>query len=294
MGRSLTGVALVILGWVAASAPVYADPHQNGQGPGTSNYTPLPPMSRPMPARPAPAGHPSQPGRSSLPATGFVPFYGYPYGIDAYSGWDPYYGYPGYSFYYVPAESIYGPGAMQRFMGTDLGAARPWQPAPARPRAGQAPGEANDDAMTQARRIVALGDRHFANQRDSDALQRYKKAAETAPKLAEAHMRLAYAQVALGHYDQAAKAMKRGLVLDPKWPNSGFTNNELYGSGQLAKLSHIDKLAAAATAHPDNPDLLFLVGVYLYFDGQAERAAPFFQRAVQLGGDGPHLKAFRK
>ena len=43
-----------------------------------------------------------------------------------------------------------------------------------------------------------------------------------------------------------------------------------------------DAVAKAAEKNPRDPTPLFLVGVYLYFDGQANRAEAFFQRALEL------------
>jgi len=95
----------------------------------------------------------------------------------------------------------------------------------------------------------------------------------------------------MGRYELALKALKRGLDLDPGWVRSDFRNDELYGPNQAAKRAHIDTLAKAATEGPEDPDLLFLLGVFLHFDGQADRAATFLQRADQLGASA-HVKAF--
>ena len=52
-------------------------------------------------------------------------------------------------------------------------------------------------------------------------------------------------------------------------------------------------MAAAAEKEPGNGDLLFLVGVYLHFDGHADRSGPFFQAAAKLAaGDDAHLRGF--
>jgi hypothetical protein len=88
-----------------------------------------------------------------------------------------------------------------------------------------------------------------------------------------------------------AKAIKRGLDLNPTWSRSDFRNNELYGDNHVAKRAHLDALAEAATEAPQDADLLLLLGVFLYFDGQVERASPFFQRAEQLAG-AQYVKGF--
>ena len=253
----------------------------------------------------------------------YYPDYGYPY-PPVYYGWRYYYPPP----LYIPAEELYGPRAVQRFMGVDqwfapkrnvtiivpprnaagnaavapaVGAAAPAagvkDPFAADPVAAPA-AEPNLRATNQAAQrlawtFVGYGDAHFANQKFNDANQRYRKATQAAPQLPVGHFRYGYSLIALGRYEAAAAALKQGLKLDPTWPVSDFSGNRLYGPNQLAKASHLSKLAEASEAKPNDGDLLFLVGVFLHFDGQKDRAKPFFERAAQLAaGDDAHLRAF--
>jgi len=232
-----------------------------------------------------------------------VPYPVYPYWPRYW--YYPYPDWPWYPYYlppvYLPAETLYGPEAVKRFMGVDRlvpspsATTRPSKTTIERKARDERPAAArvsNKDALVRAGKFLGYGDNHFSAQRYNDAYQRYKKAAESAPDLAEAYFRQGYALIAMGRYELAAKAIKRGLELDRGWARSAFRNAELYGpDSQAAKKAHLDALAKAATDAPEAPDLLFLLGVLLYFDGQAERAAPFFQRADQLGG-GSHLKGF--
>jgi len=235
------------------------------------------------------------------------PGYGYPY---PYPYYPPYYYHPPPLF--IPAETLYGPQAVRRFFGFDR-----WDlPAPqvnvivpegndAR-RAEADEKRAEKEAAKEARRraagrkaedlawkFIGFGDAHFRDQRYPDANVRYRKAIRARPQLAAGWFRQAYALAAQGRYDLAVRNIKRGLELDPAWPRSDFRNEELYGANQMAKKAHLDALAKAAEEDPDNADLLFLVGVQLHFDGQPQRAVPFFQRALQLAGrDNGHVKAF--
>ena len=236
-----------------------------------------------------------------------------------HGGWQPYdycyapYGYPypypppylGGSLYvapqYLPGEALYGPQALKRFWGWD-------QVPPARPNVNvivvpdkDGAGDRDDakqrevhpEVLARAWKFIGYGDNYFGAQKYSDAYQRYKKAAQTTATLADAHFRQGYALVALGRYELAAKALKRGLELDPDWARSNFRNDDLYGDNGMAKTAHLDALALAATKKPNDADLLFLLGVYLHFDGQADRAKPFFDRAAELAGDeDAHLGAF--
>ena len=70
--------------------------------------------------------------------------------------------------------------------------------------------------------------------------------------------------------------IKRGLKLDPAWPKSNFDLDQLFGGNAAAKNAHLDALAAAVADKPADPDRLFVLGVFLHFDGQADRAATIF------------------
>ena len=228
---------------------------------------------------------------------GYDPYYAYPY--PPYPPYPPYYWrYPYVPPVYIPAEALYGPQAVKRFMGVDQmvpPAANPpiivirggdddddgdHQPQEPAQRAG------SQRAVNLGWRFIGFGDAYFANQKYPDAYQRYKKAAEAAPTLASAYFRQGYALVAMGNYPQAAKVLKRGLELDPAWARSDFRNDELYGDNEPAKRAHLDALAQAAEENANDADLQFLLGVFLYFDGRPDSAAPFFQRAARLSVEG--------
>ncbi|MBW3597394.1 MAG: hypothetical protein KY475_08975 [Planctomycetes bacterium] len=210
-----------------------------------------------------------------------------------------------YTDYYLPpihypAELMYGPLAMRRFMGLDrapVPAAPPAVVAPADPAAEALPApkvrESNLAARERAQHFLAAGDRLFREQKHHDALQRYKTAAEAAPDVADAYFRQGFALVATNRYDLAADGFRRGLALEPSWAESLFRLDELYGDADLAKQAHLDALARAALDNPNDADLMFVLGVFLHFDGQADRARRFFVRARELAGDAaPHLDGF--
>lgn len=245
--------------------------------------------------------------------------YGYDYPYDyRYDPYWPggYYPYPAYHgrYYlpplYLPAEELYGPQAVKRFMGWD-DRSRPQRnvtvilpPGGAaggggRDRAGAAAQngpalrDPNGKALAEAWKYIGYGDAHFGNQKYNDSYLRYRKAARFAPQLADAYFRQGWALMALGRYDLAARAVKRGLEIDPRWPRSEFTVDELYGGNGAAKKALVDAAAKAAEDSPHDPDPLFMLGVHLHFDGQPQRAGTFLGRAKELTrGDDAHLKAF--
>ncbi len=244
----------------------------------------------------------------------------YPYDYGCGYGYDPYqprYAYSShYSPYYpapvfLPAEVLYGPQAVNRFMGwgnfnrppanvnvfvaPDRNNQGAGNPAPNANRTNPTPPVANRQSQSEAQKYIGHGDTHFGSQAYQDAYLRYRKAARAAPQSAEAYFRQCWALMGMGRPDLAARAVRRGLDLDPGWPDSRFNVDELYGDNQMAKRAHADALAKAAEEDPKDSDLLFMLGVRLHFDGEPDRAAIFFKRAKQLApGDTAHLDAFTK
>jgi len=234
----------------------------------------------------------------------------YGFGYDPYA-WGFSYSRPYYGAYYyyraaplfVPAEAIFGPEANRRFLGWDR------MHPPALDPIVEAPDEVDDGwedlpkrmklnlrAAKQealAWRFIGFGDHHFAKGKYADAHSRYRKAAQACASVAEAYSRQGYSLAALGRYEAAVKALKRALAIDPGWPGADFSNNELYGPNEAAKAAHMEALAKAALEQPHEADLLFLLGVYVHFDGQPGRAGTFFRRAAELAGhDDAHINAF--
>lgn len=152
----------------------------------------------------------------------------------------------------------------------------------------------NAEAVARARQFIGFGDEHFRTQEFSEAYQRYKKAASAAPDLADAFFRQGFSLLAMGRYEPAARVFKHGLTLKPDWAKSTFRLGELYGDNRLAKSTHLERLAAEATEHPQNADLMLLLGLGLHFDGQAERARPFFEHAAELGVNRQAVAGFLK
>jgi tetratricopeptide (TPR) repeat protein len=280
-----------------SSRTIGDNPHPIGGGQVAPRATPAPSQ-----AKGAIGDNPSSSGKSEgTRRHGHVVYPYYPYGYRYNPYWDYYPGYPLYTGpIVIPAETLYGPEAVKRFMGGDLVT----QPAPRTtvvPRSRMATNADDPDARPQRGtssdsrntvwRFITLGDVHFSNGKYTDAQERYRKAAETSPAMAEPLFRQGFALLAAGRYELAAKAFKKGLAIDPEWPRSNWRIDELYAKNQQAKVDSIDALAKAAGDEPNDADLMFLVGVFLHFDGQVDRAAPFFKRATQLD-DGEHIRAF--
>ncbi|MEK6234836.1 MAG: tetratricopeptide repeat protein [Planctomycetales bacterium] len=150
----------------------------------------------------------------------------------------------------------------------------------------------NPESRARSRKFVGFGDELFRGQNFSLAYQRYQTALQSAPDSADVQFRRGFALTALKQYRRSAAAFHRGLELDRDWPASGFTLTDLYDDNIAAKNGHLERLAAAAEQSPQDADLMFLLGVFLYFDGQPARSRPFFDRAMQLSGDHDDAQAF--
>ncbi len=155
------------------------------------------------------------------------------------------------------------------------------------------PRTSNPASRERALRLVMAGDAHFAEQQYQLALQQYKTAAGAAPDLATPYLRQGLALIATRRYDLAAEAFKRALDVDDAVPDSDFRVDSLYGDLRLAKNSHLETLATRALDKPDDANMLFVLGVFLHFDGEPERAVKFFRRSAELSGDmAPYARPF--
>jgi tetratricopeptide (TPR) repeat protein len=152
--------------------------------------------------------------------------------------------------------------------------------------------DANGESLARARRFIELGDARFREHHYHAALERYQDALKAAPMLADVYFRQGFAHTALGQYESAALAFERGLKLDPNRPQSDFNLSELFGDDPAPLIASRRRIAKAAAAEPRNGDLLFVLGVQLYFAGGRDRALPFFRKAEQLSPDDARLDPF--
>lgn len=170
-------------------------------------------------------------------------------------------------------------------------AANPPAPAPA-PADALPPGRiSSPELKARAGRYVSYGDNLFTKQKYLAALGRYKSASDAASDMAEAYLRQGFAYVAMGQYENASKAFRRGLALRSNWQGTAFRLSTLYDGAEAAKTQHIEKLALAVEDNPFDSGLLMTLGIELFFDGQFDRAELCFQNAARLGGGDEALVA---
>jgi Tfp pilus assembly protein PilF len=258
----------------------------------------------------------------TLPPSGYQARYTYSYGYRPWVYPAPYY-YP-YPYFYpysiavpgqvlgpyvlppvvIPAETMYGPQPLARFLGAQdqpgVGVvANPPQvnARPIRrtdpvdpPQRQRKPRTTNAAAKVRAGKFMQFGDAQFAKQKFHTALERYREATLAAPDLAETYFRQGFASFATGQYKSAAKAFERGLEIQPNWSSADLDLAKIYGdANQLALTSHREALAQAIEANSQDGDQLMVMGIVLFFDGEAERSLPFFQKAAQLGANEERL-----
>jgi len=204
---------------------------------------------------------------------------------------------------YFPAELAYGPQAVKQFFGLDrnfgLGPllSPPDRNALIRPEITALKIRASNLATLQrARRYMQLGDDLFRRHKYLESLRQYKYAKDMAPDLGETYFRQGHALVATNRPELAAEAFKRGLRITPDLAKNDFLLDEIYGrDARTAKTAHLEALARQALDRPEDPDMLFLIGIFLHFEGERERAQRFFQSAAKLApADDDHIRAFLK
>jgi hypothetical protein len=138
------------------------------------------------------------------------------------------------------------------------------------------------------------GKRAFAKRAYGLAAQHFQLAAVAAPRAFLPHFMLAQAQLALGKYRDAVRAIHAGMDLKKDWPTAKFAARELYRENDIDFLGHVKRLEDLLEKRPDDPDLLFLLGYELWFDGQRAKARTLFEKAKKNGADPAYIDPFLK
>lgn len=142
--------------------------------------------------------------------------------------------------------------------------------------------------------LQAEGDRWLREGQNVKAYLRYLEAQREAEDRGEVYFRQAFVLVAMGRYSHAVSKLKRGLQVDPKYPQNGQTLDDVYGVENVEqKVDYLQRVSDWANSDVRDTDRLFLVGALLHFDEDL-RAGEFLAAAAKLGGRGPHLQAFLK
>jgi tetratricopeptide (TPR) repeat protein len=136
--------------------------------------------------------------------------------------------------------------------------------------------------LKRAWRYIDYGDRYLREGKLRSAYSRYRKAQDAAPELADVYFRQAFVELALDNIGKSAASLRRGLRLDPRWPQSGFRLDTVYSDeGRRAALTLLDE---QLDKFPNDADARLLAGVMLHFHGEDAAAQEQFQRAVKVTG----------
>lgn len=151
----------------------------------------------------------------------------------------------------------------------------------------------SEAARLRSVRAQHQGDLHL-QALDFDAAGRdYEDALLTAQDRPEPYFRLAIVEAIRRDYSGAVQNLKLGLQLDPDWPHTAPTLDELFGDrNRLPKTEFKSHVLEWVREDIRDPDRLFLLGVLLHIDHDADRAAQLFETAARLGGMKQHLHAF--
>jgi hypothetical protein len=141
------------------------------------------------------------------------------------------------------------------------------------------------NALADADRQLADGRAAFGKGEFGRALEHFRRATVIAPAESAGYSLLSQAQFAVGKYDEAVTSIASGMQLRRDWPMSRFDPRGLYKGNAATFDFHLRNLRAALDASPDDPRLLFLLGVELWFDGKRDEAKPLLDKAARLARD---------
>ena len=149
-------------------------------------------------------------------------------------------------------------------------------------------GEARKISLEQQ----AYGDEKLREQKWSQACMNYRQSVDAAEDRAPAHVRLGFAYVAMRHFTLAVREFKRGLEIDPELPLSGDRLATIFGSeSEAARKSIQHQLATWVRDGIDDPDRLFLLGVWLHYEDDP-RSREVLEAALKRTGGAGYIAAF--
>jgi tetratricopeptide (TPR) repeat protein len=101
----------------------------------------------------------------------------------------------------------------------------------------------------------------------------------------------AHTQIALGHFDVAAKLLRRAFEIQPLLVYLLMDVRGAYG--ELGDFDdHLAFLRATVEKEPVGADQLFVLGYFLYFSNNEVEAAGVLARALKLAPNDPVLQSF--
>jgi tetratricopeptide (TPR) repeat protein len=170
---------------------------------------------------------------------------------------------------------------------------RPQRKGAGEPKFPRLPGP-EDDPRDEHARLVRAGLTAFADLEFGRAAQRFRQATRLRPEEHLPYFLLAQALLSQGNFHDAFDAISAGMRRRPDWPTSGFRPLDLYGRHVDEYLALVRSTEKALARHPLDPELLFLRGYVLWFDGRKEEARPYFRRALPGAANRADIERFQR
>ena len=142
--------------------------------------------------------------------------------------------------------------------------------------------------------LIVDGRGAFLRKEYGRAFDLFRTATETAPQNPWAWFLLFQAEFAIAKYDDAASTLVRLMKLKPDWSKTAFNCRDLYPQGKGNFDRHLDDVREALALQPDDPRLLFVLGVQLWFDNKKLQARKLLERARLKAADPSPIRDFLK
>jgi len=151
------------------------------------------------------------------------------------------------------------------------------------------------EPAAEARRLIELGIRAFRAEEYGVAGFRFRQATEAAPTASRAFFLLGQAEIALGNFREAVRALGEGLRLQPDWPAADFRPKaELYDGREDDWAAHRERVLTTHRRRPRDFDCLFLLGYLDWFGDRRREALDWFRAARPLLPDPTWVDLFLK
>lgn len=152
--------------------------------------------------------------------------------------------------------------------------------------------ESSLPARIHSLRHQSTGDEAFRNEDYDLAKQSYRRAMELAPDRRTLWLRIAFTELALGDFPEAARCLKTALTLPADATRAWTTAEELYGSKVAERArTHGVKLWDWLSERPMSSDRLLLAGAFQKFRGYHESANELLDMARHEGRESDYVDA---
>lgn len=140
--------------------------------------------------------------------------------------------------------------------------------------------------------LLADAARMFQEGRYEESRTLLVQAVLSDPENGFAELAYALGHFAVGEYDPAAEAVRRGAALVPDVIDLPIDVVRQYGQPKDFE-THLQALQLYAAAHPEDQNAWFLLGYVMYSSGKPQEAQRAFEKAVKLNPSDTYAAVFR-